>query len=341
MRAIKPRAAITAALLSLASLVSCGTAPKLPRGLYASIETAKGTITVSLAYEQAPLAVANFVGLAEGTLATHAGERFYDGLTFHRVEPGFVVQGGDPAGDGSGGPGYTFPDEFDPAIRHDAPGVVALANYGPDTNGCQFYITLAPAPALDDSYTAFGRVVAGMDVVEKLNQGDAMTKVTILRLGAAAKAFDASQEAWDRYYGVAAEGSKARARAARDRTTAALLTVWPGLEARPDGMLSEVLKEGSGPTPPRGAIVKVAYKGMLPNGQVFDQSILHGGPFEFELGTGQVITGWDRIAAEMKKGEKRLVAFPPEYAYGSQGVPGLIPPNSFIVFEIELTDYAL
>jgi len=341
MRATETRAAIVATLLSLASIASCGTSPKLPDGLYASIETEKGTITISLAYEQAPLAVANFVGLAEGTLAAHEGERFYDGLTFHRVEEGFVVQGGDPAGDGSGGPGYAFPDEFDPAIRHDAPGVVALANYGPDTNGCQFYITLAVAPALDDSYTAFGRVVAGMDVVERLSPGDAMTKVTIRRVGSAAKAFDASQAAWDRYYGFAAEGSKARARASRDRAAAALLTVWPGLETRPDGMLSKILVEGSGPTPPRGALVKVAYKGMLPNGQVFDQSILHGGPFEFELGTGRVITGWDRIMLEMKKGEKRLVAFPPEYAYGTQGVPGLIPPNSFIVFEIELTDYAL
>ncbi|PKL24989.1 MAG: peptidylprolyl isomerase [Spirochaetae bacterium HGW-Spirochaetae-3] len=340
MRITKSGAAIFAALLCIASIASCSTAPKLPDGLYAMIDTDKGTITISLEYDMVPLAVANFVGLAEGTLAAHAGERFYDGLTFHRVEAGFVVQGGDPAGDGSGGPGYTFPDEFDPAIRHDAPGVVAMANYGPDTNGCQFYITLSAAPALDNLYTAFGRVVSGMDVVEKLSPGDAMTKVTILRSGSAAKAFDASQEAWDRYYGIASDGSKARARAARAGAEAEVLSTWPELETRTDGILSKTLTEGSGPTPPRGALVKVSYKGMLPNGRTFDQSILHGGPFEFELGVGRVITGWDRIVQEMKKGEKRLVAFPPEYAYGTQGVPGLIPPNSFIVFEIELTDYS-
>lgn len=339
MRSIKTGTIVALAIMSFLSVSSCKADPRLPDGLYAKIQTLKGSITISLAYEHAPLAVANFVGLAEGTLDSFNGKRFYDGLSFHRVEPGFVVQAGDPMGDGSGDPGYNFPDEFHPSLRHDAPGIVAMANHGPDTNGSQFYISLEAAEPLDDSYTIFGRVASGMDTVLKLEAGDVMTKVTILRIGAEAKAFETDQAAWNRYYGPAAEGSKARARASRKATVDAILASWPGLETRPDGILSKTLKEGTGPVVRRGYLVRVNYKGMLPNGQVFDQSILHGGPFEFELGIAQVILGWDIVVSQMKKGEKRLVAIPPEYAYGIQGVPGVIPPNSYILFELELTDY--
>ena len=121
--------------------------------------------------------------------------------------------------------------------------------------------------------------------------------------------------------------------------TDSIIAKWPGLVLRPDGIMSMTLKEGTGPTMRRGYLVNIVYKGMLPNGQVFDQSILHGGPYEFELGIGQVILGWDMMVAEMKKGEKRLVAIPPEFAYGMEGAAGLIPPNSYIVFELELTDF--
>lgn len=337
MRSFK--ASLAVAFSALFTITSCSSGPNLPAGLYARIDTAKGPISILLAHEKAPLATANFVGLAEGTLDASIGKRFYDGLTFHRVEEGFVVQGGDPAGDGSGDPGYNFPDEFDPALRHDAPGVVAFANYGADTNGSQFYITLAAAPVLDDSYTVFGRVIEGMDVVEKLAAGDVMTKVTILRIGDEAKAFKSGQEAWNQYYEIAAEGAKARIRATRKLVTDGILAKWPGLVLRPDGIMSMTLKEGTGPAMRRGYLVNIAYKGMLPNGQVFDQSILHGGPYEFELGIGTVILGWDMMVAEMKMGEKRLVAIPPEFAYGMEGAAGLIPPNSYILFELEITGF--
>ncbi len=337
MRSFK--AFLAVAFTVLISVTSCASGPDLPAGLYARIDTAKGPVTILLAFDKAPLAVANFVGLAEGTLDAHIGKRFYDGLTFHRVEQDFVVQGGDPAGDGSGDPGYNFPDEFDPTLRHDAPGVVAFANYGADTNGSQFYITLAAAPVLDDSYTIFGRVVEGMDAVMELAVGDVMTKVTILRIGDAAKSFKSDQEAWNQYYGSAAEGAKARIRATRKLVTDGIIAKWPGLVLRPDGIMSMTLKEGTGQTMRRGYLVNIAYKGMLPNGQVFDQSILHGGPYEFELGIGKVILGWDMMVSEMKKGEKRLVAIPPEFAYGMEGAAGLIPPNSYILFELEVTGY--
>ena len=119
-----------------------------------------GAIVIELAKDQAPKTVENFITLAK--------KGFYDGLIFHRVIPGFMIQGGDPSGNGTGGPGYTFPDEFSPALRHSAAGTVSMANAGPNTNGSQFFITLAPTPWLDNRHSVFGRVVQGQDVVEKI-----------------------------------------------------------------------------------------------------------------------------------------------------------------------------
>jgi cyclophilin family peptidyl-prolyl cis-trans isomerase len=168
----------------------------LPDGLYAEISTPRGVITCELEYARVPLPVANFVGLAEGTLGPSPRRPFFDGLKFHRVAPGFVVQGGDPLGTGEGGPGYTFPDEFSVGLGHDSAGVLSMANDGPDTNGSQFFITLAPADRLDFMHSAFGRVVRGTDVPAKIVQGDAM-QVRILRIGAAAIGFRADQAAFD------------------------------------------------------------------------------------------------------------------------------------------------
>jgi cyclophilin family peptidyl-prolyl cis-trans isomerase len=162
--------------------------PVLPDGLYAEIATPKGVITCRLEFEKAPLTVSNFVGLAEGTLGPAPRKPFFDGLKFHRVVPGFVIQGGDPLGTGEGGPGYSFPDEFVAGLGHDSPGVLSMANDGPDTNGSQFFITLAPFERLNFLYSVFGRVVQGQDVPEKIVPGDVM-HVRILRIGAAALAF--------------------------------------------------------------------------------------------------------------------------------------------------------
>lgn len=126
--------------------------------------TERGEFVCELHATQAPLTVENFVNLAR------AG--FYDGTTFHRVIPGFMAQGGDPTGSGRGGPGYSFGDEFDPGLRHDGPGVLSMANAGPNTNGSQFFVTLAPTPHLDGRHTVFGRVVEGMDVVTRLRERD-------------------------------------------------------------------------------------------------------------------------------------------------------------------------
>ena len=169
-------------------------------GLYALMDTSKGEILLRLEFEKVPMTVVNFVGLAEGTINSNrgAGVRFYDGLKFHRVIEKFMIQGGDPLGNGSGGPGYTFPDEFYPHLYHDGPGVLSMANAGRNTNGSQFFITHVATPHLDDIHTVFGRVVKGQEVVEAIRKGDKLKRLSIIRAGEKARAFVADQATFDR-----------------------------------------------------------------------------------------------------------------------------------------------
>jgi peptidyl-prolyl cis-trans isomerase A (cyclophilin A) len=146
-------------------------------GTYAVLETSEGTIACRLFTDQAPNTVANFIGLAEGTKDfkdARTGQTvkrpFYDGLSFHRVIPKFMIQGGCPLGTGTGDPGYRFADEFHRSLRHDAPGKLSMANSGPNTNGSQFFITVAPTPWLDNRHTIFGEVVEGQDVTTKISE---------------------------------------------------------------------------------------------------------------------------------------------------------------------------
>jgi peptidylprolyl isomerase len=176
---------------------------QLGDGLYARIITPKGIITVALEFEKTPLTVVNFVGLAEGTKDFKVSKGrtngpFYDGLTFHRVIANFMIQGGDPLGSGSGGPGYKFPDEFVPSLRFTGPGVLAMANAGPKTNGSQFFITHKATPWLNYKHTIFGHVVSGQDVVNAIRQGDVIEKIEIIRNGDKAKNFATDQPAFDR-----------------------------------------------------------------------------------------------------------------------------------------------
>lgn len=189
---------LLAALVATVSSVRAAAtppAPPLPEGLYAEVTTPRGVITCKLFYRQAPLMVTNFVGLAEGTLGPAPRKPFYDGLTFHRVSPGFVVQGGDPLGTGEGGPGYRIPDEFGRGLHFDTPGMLAMANSGPDTNGSQFFFTLSEVNRLNYLHSIFGRVVRGLNLLPDICEDDKM-RVKILRIGADAQAFQADDEAF-------------------------------------------------------------------------------------------------------------------------------------------------
>jgi peptidylprolyl isomerase len=320
-------------------------AQNLGDGLFARITTNRGDIVVRLEYQRAPLTVCNFVALAEGRMDAARGRRYYDGLTFHRVisrangdAQDFMIQGGCPLGNGMGGPGYRFPDEIDPGLRHDRPGVLSMANAGPGTNGSQFFITIVPTPHLDGRHTVFGYVVQGQNIVNTTRQGDRIERIVIIRNGQAANAFRADQENFDRLVREAQMAGEGRLQAQRQADIARINADYPGALRTESGIYYIIQRQGRGGKPAAGRTVRVNYVGRLLSGVVFDRSDLRGRPLEFQVGTGGVIPGWDETVLDMQAGEKRLVIIPPELAYGDQAVGGVIPANSFLVFEMELVD---
>lgn len=306
-------------------------------GVFAIMETSKGPIILELFYEKTPLTVTNFVGLAEGTLDVTKGKNFYDGLTFHRVIADFMIQGGDPDGTGRGGPGYRFADECFDDLTFDAPGYLAMANAGPGTNGSQFFITHVPTDWLNGKHTIFGKVVnaESQDVVNKVEQGDKIEKLTIVRQGEKAEKFTATQDDFDKL----AESAKVRAaeakKAANAKKIAEVEAKFPGFNKESNGIYWKTTKEGIGNKIGSRKNVACDYKGYLVNGMVFDQSKGRG-PLEFVTASGQMIPGFDIMVQDMKKGEKRTVVLPSDLAYGDQGYPGVIPGGAYIAFDIEV-----
>jgi len=308
----------------------------MENGIYAKFNTTKGAILVKLTYDKTPGTVGNFVGLAEGNLENNEkpqGQPFYNGLKFHRVIPDFMIQGGCPIGRGTGGPGYQFDDEFHPDLRHDAPGVLSMANSGPGSNGSQFFITHVATPWLDNKHTIFGNVIEGQDVVDAIQQDDVITSLEIIREGDDAKNWNAI-EAFRTF-----EGSREkRINAAKQEAEAAMEKLAAGFEKTDSGLRYQIIQKGAGKKAEKGKKVSVHYKGSLENGQVFDSSYTRKQPIDFALGQGQVIEGWDEGIALLQVGDKARFVIPSHLGYGSRGAGGVIPPDATLIFDVELVD---
>ncbi|KFF06218.1 peptidylprolyl isomerase [Flavobacterium reichenbachii] len=308
----------------------------MENGIYAKFNTSKGAILVKLTHDLTPGTVGNFVGLAEGNLENKIkpqGNKFYDGLKFHRVIPDFMIQGGCPQGTGTGGPGYKFDDEFHPSLKHDRPGVLAMANSGVGTNGSQFYITHVPTSWLDGKHTVFGHVVEGQDIVDAVAQGDSLDTVEIVRVGEEAQKWNAI-EAFRVF-----EGSRAKREAAEKAAAEAKMEeLAAGFDKTESGLRYKMIQKGDGKRAEAGKTVAVHYEGSLETGKVFDSSYPRKKPIEFRLGQGQVIEGWDEGIALLQVGDKARFVIPSNLAYGSAGAGGVIPPNATLIFDVELME---
>jgi peptidylprolyl isomerase len=320
----------------------------LEDGIYAKIETTLGDIVFKFEDEKAPITSANFIALAEGNMPSvseeYKGKPYFDGLTFHRVIPGFMIQGGDPMGNGQGGPGYQFVNETDNDLTHNK-GVVSMANAGPNTNGSQFFITVAPTQQLDRNYSIFGKVVLGQEVADSISNVErngqdlpntpvVMNKVTIIRKGDAAQSFDAPKVFLDKQ-----KEMEEAAKKELEKSLATVDSMTEGYDVTESGLRMKITEKGTGKkNPETGNMVSVHYTGMLLDGKKFDSSVDRGQPIEFRLGVGQVIRGWDEGISRMKVGDKARLVIPPALAYGPQGRPPVIPANSWLVFDVELVD---
>jgi len=308
----------------------------MENGIYAKFNTDKGTILVKLTHDKTPGTVGNFVALAEGTLENKVkqqGQPYYDGLSFHRVIPDFMIQGGCPIGTGTGDGGYKFDDEFHPELKHDTPGVLSMANAGPGTNGTQFFITHVPTPWLDNNHTVFGHVVEGQDIVDAIAQGDKIKTLEIVRVGDDAQKWNAV-EAFRTF-----EGSREKRISAEKAAVAAELDkIAAGFESTESGLRYQFIQRGEGRRAARGNKVSVHYKGQLLDGTEFDNSYKRKKPLDFTVGVGQVIEGWDEGIMLLNVGDKARLVIPSHLGYGSRGAGGVIPPNATLIFDVELVD---
>ena len=276
--------------------------PSTEQGIFAEIETAKGKIVIQLEYQKTPITVANFISLVEGTNTFVSdenlkGKPFYNGLKFHRVIADFMIQGGDPQGNGSGGPGYSFKDEFVAELKHNRPGILSMANSGPKTNGSQFFITHKETPWLDGKHTIFGNVITGQDVVNKIAQDDVIGKITIVRKGADANKFDAAKTFADymankagddaKEAAIAAENNKKQAELEAQRKAEYTAKFGPVMATKAkylndtkaaatvtaSGLRYKIIKAGTSKKPTEGTNVYINYAGYLEDGSLFDSSM--------------------------------------------------------------------
>ncbi len=343
--------------------------PDLQDGIYAEIKTNKGVAVAKLYYDQTPMTVANFVSLAEGTNtmvdSSYAGKKYYNGIIFHRVIKDFMVQTGDPLGTGTGDPGYKFPDEIVDSLTHKSKGILSMANSGPGTNGSQFFITLKPTPWLNGKHTVFGEIVKGQDIIDSIGSTKTgprdkpesdikMLEVNIIRKGSDAKAFDTGKEFTEKIKVLEEEkAEKERLAKERDDKVAAKYTELKAKATKLDSGL-EVLfvNKGTGDTPKIGDNIMVNYEGYLATGRMFDTSYedkaKEFGVFNPNRGPygpipmpyspdARMIPGFKEGALQMKNVGDRVILFIPSHlGYAERGAGNVIPPNSDLIFEIEM-----
>lgn len=337
---------------------------ELGDGIFAEFQTNKGTFIAKLHHEQTPLTVANFVSLAEGTneMVTEEdkiGVPFYDGLIFHRVIKDFMIQSGDPKGNGSGGPGYRFPDEFTPELKHSSKGILSMANSGPNTNGSQFFITLKETPWLDGKHTVFGEIVVGENIVDEIGEEEVVNdrpvkdvviqKVTIIRNG---KSKLESFEKQLKLIEKEEEKRIAELEKKKENNQKLFNELFEKAEELKSGLRVHYIEKNKNEKPEYQTRVSINYAGYLMDGMLFDTNI-HDvvqendptanvapeafRPMELELGPELgLIPGFKEAILNLNYDEKVYIFIPPHLGYGENGVPGVIPPNSELVFYIEM-----
>lgn len=356
-------------LIVLIVVASCKSSnyPDLKDGLYADIQTSKGNILVQLEYENAPITVANFVSLAEGTnpyvTQRFAQKPFYDGLVFHRVVSDYIIQGGDPQATGAGGPGYQFEDEFpvnengDLILTHNKKGVLSMANGGFDTNGSQFFITQRATPNLDGVHSVFGSTLKGQHVVDSIQEGDIMNKIEIIRIGNESKKFNAPR-IFGNYFKKLEEEAEIKDKMAK-KAKLEFLELKKTYEANADSLDSGLkvyhMVKGDGEKPKMGSVVSVFYSGYFTSGDLFTTNNkevaelflkynpkleARGGynPKEMDYSAdAELIPGFKEGLQKMNIGDKVMLFIPSHLAYGTQG-RGPIPPDTDLIFELEIVE---
>lgn len=334
----------------------------IPDGIYADFNTNKGRISVRLDYKKAPMTVANFIGLAEGTITNASyplGIPFYKASIWHRVVKEHVIQGGepsivkDPANSEVNSIGYEIPNEISD-LSHNKAGMLGMANDGPNTNTCEYYITLADRSYLDGNYTLFGEVVDGMDVVNKIVQGDTTASITIVRAGPEAGKFIVNDSTFKDLVDKQWKKVKYDKAVRKAREEKFITENYPGLDTLADGLRYKVLVQGIGNTPSSGSILNIKYTGKLVTGLSFVSSADDGKPlpgskpvvFSHTLGKDGLLKGLNEALKEMKAGEKRLLVVPPDLAYGiktgfyGKEITGqkrfVISPGETLILEVSL-----
>ena len=337
---------------------------KLKKGLYAELQTNKGTILLHLADTAAPLTVANFVGLSQGKFKVfdtiEHKKPYYDGVKFHRVIPNFMIQGGDPTGTGSGGPGYKFFDETDNGLTHAGPGILSMANSGPATNGSQFFITHVATPHLNGKHTVFGKVIEGQDIVDAIAQGDSIIKMKIIKKGFSYKFGYKPTKIFKAEYNRLAELAKLEAeRKAKLKAMDNVRLVGAKSKSIPEykeyfyemikkdhptaiqtesGLVYDIIENGNGDIPDKGDGVSLHYNGVHVYGDKFDSSLDRGTPLTFDYLVMGLIPGFNEGVGLSTQGMKINLYIPYYLAYGPQGRMPTIPPYSDLLFELEILE---